>query len=772
MPGTTPEFLDRIRAALKPQYLLERPLGAGGMATVYLAHDVKHDRPVALKLLHPELGETLSATRFVREIRFAARLTHPNILPLIDSGEADGIPFYVMPYVEGESLRVRIDRGDPIPLSEALSLTGEVADALNYAHAAGIVHRDIKPDNILLLGSHAIVADFGIARAVSVATDDDTMTGVGITVGTPAYISPEQAAGEDSLDGRSDIYSLACVLFEIICGTPPFTGKNAQSIIARRFTEPAPRLSTRLEGISPSIDDAVARALSLDPDDRPTTAADFARLLKPSRSSLAVQTEEPRRVTPRGIAQMPQPTTAETRMPSVAVLPFANLTADPANEYLSDGITEEVINALSRLRTIRVAARTSSFAFKGKREDVRMIADRLGVASILDGSVRRAGSRIRVRTELIDARSGYEIWSDQMERELDDVFAMQDDIAHDIATALKATLLGGAYTHSTSVSGAVFETYLRGRFLLKKRVEADLEQAVKHFEDASRRDEQFALAQAGLADALFVLGVYGARRANDVMPLVRDAARRALEIDPSLAEAYSTLGAEQAVHEWNWAAAEDAFRRAIALDPQYPTAHQWYALNCLVPLKRFDEAIDSAENARLLDPLSPVLRASVGVVRHFAGDLEGAAADFRRALKLEPTFAMAHYFAGNVQRDLGHIDLSIAALEKAMEHSGPSKGSPEMIGSLAQTRAKGGDIERATALRDELRNTATTRHVSNCVLAQVDLALGDRASALDHLERAADEREPELIYLGVRQSYSALAGEPRFEALRERIGLA
>ena len=764
------DLFARIAAALAPTYALDRPVGAGGMAVVYLATDLKHDRRVALKLLHPDLAATVSASRFVREIRFAARLTHPHILPLLDSGEVEGIPYYVMPFVEGESLRVRLAREHTIPVAEAVTLTMEVADALNYAHAAGIVHRDIKPDNILILGAHAIVADFGIARAIRAASDDEEVTTVGLTVGTPAYVSPEQAAGDEHIDGRSDIYSLACVLFESIAGTPPFTGKSAQAVIAHRFTAAAPRLSALCGGLDPHLDVAIAAALEMDPDDRPATAADFSRALQVSqvRPARGAHGSGPAGSVAVTRAEVP---VREVKLPSIAVLPFANLSADPANEYFSDGITEEVINALSRLRTVRLAARSSSFAFKGKHEDVRIIAEKLGVTTILDGSVRRAGSRVRVRTELIDARSGYKLWSEQIERELDDVFQMQDEIAHAIASALKVTLLGGAYSHSTAVAGVVYETYLRGRFALRTRVESEVEQAVRFFSEAAAQDDQFALAPAGLADALLVLGVYGARPANEVMPLARDAARRALAINPSLAEAYTTLGAEQAVHEWNWAASEDAFRRAIALDPQYPTAHQWFAMNCLTPQRRFDEAIASAERARILDPASPVLRATTGVVRHLAGDHSGALADFERAIELDDTFAMSHYFLGNVYRDLGEWDRSVVAYESAIARSGVPGGTPEMEGGLAQSLAKRGHLNRARSVGDALRASASTRHVSHCVLAQVAISLGEIPNALSEIEHAFLDREPELIYLGVRPVYVALVGEPRYQEFCHRIGL-
>ncbi len=756
MPTESDSTTEQFARALAPRYRIERELGVGGTASVYLASDTKHDRQVAIKILHRDLLATVGAERFVREIRLAARLTHPNIVPLLDSGQAGESPFYVMPFIEGESVRGRLERDGRITVAEAVALVSEVADALEYAHAAGIVHRDIKPENILLLRGHAVVADFGIARALTHAAGGQ-ITSSGLVPGTPAYMSPEQAAGETDLDGRSDIYSLATVLFEMISGRTPFTAPTLQGLIGKRFVERAPRLSALSAGVAPHLDDAVAAALSLEQADRPSSALAFARAIADPR--------EQGRATPRTGTH---PVTSAP-IPSVAVLPFANLSAEADNEFLSDGITEEIMSTLSRLRTIRVAARASSFAFKDKRGDVRAIAEQLGVTNILDGSVRRSGARVRVTAQLVDAHTGFELWSDRIDRSVDDVFAIQDDIARAIANALSATLLrdsGGPAREG--VEGAVYELYLRGRFALNKRTERDLQTAAALFEEATRAQPSFALAHAGLADALLLLGVYGAEAPATVMPRAREAAERALALDPALGEAHATLGAVRALHDWDWSGATDAFRRAVALAPRYPTAWQWRAMNLLIPRGQPDEARAAIDRARTLDPLSMVIGTSVGVIYHLAGDAAGAVRTLQGAKELDPAFAMTYYFLGGALRDTGDLGGAEEAFRSAIARS---SGSPEMTAGLAQVLAKKGDGGGARALQRELAAQADTRHVSHCLLAQVHVALGELDAAERELDAAAAARDAELAFIGVRSAYAPLRGRKAFDALRARIGV-
>jgi len=768
--------MDSLRLALAPDYRLERVLGTGGSATVFLAEDLKHDRQVAIKVLHHELAATVGADRFIREIRVAARLTHPHIVPLLDSGRAGDAPYYVMPFIDGEALRARLDRGERVPLDEAIRLVTEIADALEYAHAAGIVHRDIKPENILLLREHAVVADFGIARALTRATEPATGTTTtgGMVLGTPAYMSPEQAVGESEIDGRSDVYSLAIVLFEMVSGTLPFSAPTMQGLIAKRFHEPAPRLSTLVPAIPVAVDDAVAAALALDPADRPAGALAFARLLAAGRDT-GTWTSTPLSAGAGGTRadavtiQRTLGIATNPALPSVAVLPLANLSADPENEFLSDGITEEIISTLSRLRTIRVAARASSFAFKDHRPSVQEVAERLGVTNVLDGSVRRAGNRVRVATQLVDASTGFPVWADRFDRAFDDVFAIQDEIASAVADALSATLLheSGPWTRE-AVAGAAYEHYLRGRYALNKRTEAELRSAARHFTEAAEEQPDYALAFAGLADALLLLGVYGAQAPGEVLPPAREATEKALALDPSLGESYATLGAVLALYDWDWSRAGDAFRRAVALSPRSPTVWQWRAMYHLLPQGHLDEARSAIDRARSLDPLSMAIATSVGVVYHLTGDSAGAVRALQRAIELDAAFPMTYYFLGGALRDVGDTTAAIDAFHKAIAKSG---GTPEMTAGLAQAHARAGEVDRARELQGELVAAAATRHVPHCLVAQVHAALGEIELAVAALERAAEAREPELVLLGVRPAYAPLRGHPRFDALRERVGV-
>jgi eukaryotic-like serine/threonine-protein kinase len=431
--------LTTLRTGLGESYRIERELGRGGMARVYLAHDLKHDRPVALKVLHSDLGAALGPARFLREIRTAARLQHPNILTVFDSGTAEPAPgdpegrpllWFSMPFIEGESLRDRLRREAPLPVDEAVAIAREVAEALEYAHGRDVLHRDIKPENILLFRGRALVADFGIARELS--QDDPAaearLTQIGLALGTPAYMSPEQAGGHEHLDARSDVYSLGCVLYEMLTGEPPFTGPTALAVIAKRFTDPVvPSPSRGGRSLPAELDRIVTRALAPAPADRIPSAAAFAAALRAG---------EPWSVRDRGPAEP-----RRGPPPSIAVLPFANLSPSPDNEYFADGMTDELINALAKVPGLHVVSRTSCFAFKGRPEDAREIGRRLQVGTVLEGSIRRAGPRLRVATQLINVADGFLLWSESFDREAEDVFAIQDEIARAISRALRGRLL-------------------------------------------------------------------------------------------------------------------------------------------------------------------------------------------------------------------------------------------------------------------------------------------------------------------------------------------
>jgi serine/threonine-protein kinase len=748
-----PTLLDRIAAAVQPAYRVQRELGRGGAATVFLAEDVKHGRQVALKVLDPRATGEMGHDRFLREIQIAARLTHPHILPVLDSGVAGGLPFYVMPFVQGETLRTLLDREGRLSLDTAIRLAREVADALDYAHAAGIVHRDVKPENILLLEQHAVLADFGIARGMR-AVDDENTTMVGMTIGTPAYMSPEQAVADSAVDGRSDQFSLAAVVYEMIAGAGPYAGLSPMAMIAQRFAGPPAGIRSRRPEVPVEIDAALVRGLSLEPEQRFASAGAFAAALSGSGPMAA----------PRGTAE-PGDT------PSIAVLPFVNASGDADMEFFSDGIADEIMSALAKLRRIRVAARSSCYAFRGKSEDARVIGERLGVGTILEGSVRRAGSRVRVSAQLVNADSGFQLWAEQYDRQLDDVFAIQDDIARAIVDTLHVHLLGEGerpIVVSTTRDPSAHEAYLRATHASRTRTEAGLRASVDLFREALGIDPNLVPAHVGLADSLSLLAIYGIASPREVMPSAKSAADEALRRDPTSAEAWVRLGSVQALYEHDWTAAEEAFRRAKALGPQLPSVYQRFALDVLAPRARFAEALEHIKAACDLDPLSPVMRTSEAMVRYFAGDHAAAKNAARSAARLDQYFAMADFFFGTIARDAGDTAAATEAFTRAIALTG---GTPEMIAGLAQTYARASRLAEAESLRDQLTASAAHRFVSPALFAQLDLALGRSDSALAWLAKAEREADPELVYLGVRPVYRVLRDAPEYQKLLGRIGL-
>ena len=751
-----------LQTGIADRYRLERELGRGGMARVYLARDLKHDRPVALKVLHPELSASLGPERFLREIRLAARLQHPNILPVHDSGEAGGLLWYSMPYVEGESLRERLQRDLQLPVEEAVAIAREVAEALSYAHGQDVLHRDIKPENILLSRAHALVADFGIARVLAPEDARDQasrLTETGIALGTPAYMSPEQASGTRRLDGRSDVYSLGCVLFEMLAGEPPFTGPTAQAIMAKRFTEPTP--STRRGGraVPALLDRLVARALAPVPADRFPSADALAA---------ALRSGEPWRVSSADAPALEA--AAAPTGPSIAVLPFANLSPDPENEYFADGITDELINALAKVSRLHVVSRTSAFAFKGRPEDAREIGRRLHVRTVLEGSVRRAGRRLRLSTQLINVADGFLLWSESFDRETEDLFAIQDEISRAIAGALQVRLLGRqqeALVRPPTDDLEAYELYLKGRHFWNRRTEQDLQRGLEYFEQALRRDPGFAAAYAGVADSWAILGFYSAVPPGEAFPNAKRAALQALACDPGLAEAHPALAYVAMYFEWDWPAAERAFRRAIELNPGYATAHQWYG-NFLAIVGRADESLAEFGRAAALDPLSALKAAALGWGCYYARLHEQAIRECRRGLELEPGNVIAHTWLGLAYQARGQHDQATAAFEEAVRLSSRDVSS---LGFLAHGYALARRTAEARELLEELAELSSRRYVSPYDIALVYLALDQPEDATAWLERGYGERDHQMAFLKVDPRLDPLRPRREFQDILGRLGL-
>lgn len=717
--------LERLRAALTESYIIDRELGRGGMATVYLAQDRKHDRTVALKVLHPDLAASLGAERFLREIKLVARLNHPHILPLFDSGEADMFLYYVMPYVEGESLRERLDREKQLPVDEAVHHAKSIASALDYAHRQRIIHRDVKPENVMLYEGEAMVMDFGIARAVSSASND-TITQAGMMVGTPAYVSPEQAAGEQGLSGQSDQYSLACVLYEMLAGERPFDGATAAAVMAKRFTETAKPLKVMRGTVPDHVERAVTKAMAIEPGARFTTTALFAQAL--GSQVLA---------TPSDTATIPQ--TVVSAAKSIAVLPFANMSADPESEYFTDGMAEELINALSKIQSLRVASRTSSFAFKGKNEDIGEIGRKLKVSTVLEGSVRKIGNKLRIGAQLVNVADGYQLWSEKFDREMEDVFAIQDEISQAIFNALRVMLSEGekkAIERDRSVNVQAYEYYLRGRQFIHQFSRKSLEYARQMFRRAIEIDPEYALAYAGLADSCSLLYMNcDARDSN--LSQGNAASQKALELGPDLAEAHVAAGLANSLSK-RFQDAEREFEHALRLDPKLFEAAYHYG-RARIAQGEF------AEGARLFERACALrtedFQAPIFLARCYKGMGMNAESEvaYRRALKL---------------------------IEERLELN-PDDARACQLGATAaskvgQREAAAEYAQRALAINPE---DALLLYNIACMYA----LLGESDAALDYLEKSIDKGYGQKNWVEHDSDLDSLRDLPRFKMIVETM---
>ncbi|OLD58985.1 MAG: hypothetical protein AUF60_07460 [Gemmatimonadetes bacterium 13_1_20CM_69_28] len=770
----------RLQAALVARYALDRELGHGGMATVYLAQDLKHGRPVAIKVLRPELAAALGAERFLREIEIAARLTHPHILPLHDSGEANGFLYYVMPYLEGESLRDRLNREPQLPVEEAVRIAREVASALSYAHSHDVVHRDIKPENILLSGGEAVVADFGIARAI-VAAGTEKLTDTGLAVGTPGYMSPEQATAEAHIDGRADTYALGCVLYEMLAGHPPFLGTTAQEVLARHTLDPVPPLRTIRRAVPPAVEHAVFKALAKSPADRFPSAAAFSEALTQTGAppSLTRQAARPAVFVAAGVAALVAGYVLLTRRPgssgdparSIAVLPFVNIGADPNNEPFSDGMSEELITALAKVEGLRVTARTSAFSFKGKEVDVREIGNKLNVGYVLEGSVRRAGPRLRVSAQLINATTGYHLWSDEYDRDAGDVFAVQDEITRAIVGALRLKLSGAAnaaLVKPATGNAEAHDLYLQGRYFFAKRDSTSLRKAQDYFERAIADDPSYALAYAGLSDAYSHRAVFGYVPPHDIHAKAKQAVLRALALDSTLVEAHTSLGFIELFLEWDWAAAGREFDRALALDARYPPAHlfrAWYFL----ATDRMTDAVGEVQAAVRLDPFSLVNNARLASMLYYARRYNEALAQSRRLLEMDSMFFQVRVELARAYLQLGQCDEALAAMKHAPEQA---SGAAYFGGVWGWINARCGHPAQALAELNRFRAEAREgRYVSHYSLAIIHAALGDSERAFAQLDSAYVEGTWAMFTLRVEPAFEAMRADPRFARLLKKVGL-
>ena len=751
-------------------YRIAHALGQGGMGEVYAAEDTKLNRRVALKVLPAAVSaDRHSRERLEREAQAIASLNHPNIVTVYSVEQDGDVLFLTMELVEGQTLAQVIPQG--VPLARLLQLAIPLADAVSAAHEQGVVHRDLKPLNVMVTPEGRVkVLDFGLAKVKETADagaaglSTRELTEDGRIVGTVAYMSPEQAEGW-AVDHRSDIFSLGLLLYELATGERPFKGDTNMSVLSSILRDTPASVTDLRPELPRELGRIVRRCMVKDPARRYQTALDVRNELEELKQAL-----DSGALTAAGAAGEQRPATpAVVPAKSVAVLPLANLSPDPENEYFADGMTEEIINALTQLTDLRVAARTSSFAFKGRSVDLADVGEKLKVATVVEGSVRKAGNRLRITAQLVNVADGYHLWSERYDRELDDVFAVQDEIATAIAKRLEVTL--GSSTDEPLVQAPTenleaYQLYLKGRHLWNKRG-AGLQAGLELFEQALQLDPNYALAQAGVADAYTLLAFYGFMRPADAMPRAKTAARRAVALAPDLAEAHAALAFISLTYDWDWQAAASGFARALDCNPNLVAAHYWRATYLWGIERRFDEAIAEARHATDLDPLAPHPVMQLGVSLLVARRHDEAILALRRAAELDATSFLASYYLGIAYRSRNRLAEAIGALETAASLSGRH---PWPMGQLCIAYAAAGRPTDAQALHDELAARSRREYVQPSGFAALYAQLGRIDEAFEHLERAVAERDPIVCYVNAWPDIDALRDDPRFHAIVRAVG--
>jgi serine/threonine-protein kinase len=732
-----------VKDGLAGRYSIQRELGRGGMAVVFLAQDLKHDRQVAVKVMLPDLAAAVGVPRFLREIQVAAKLQHPHIVPLHDSGNVEGLPYYVMPYVEGESLRARVGREGQLPMDEALRTIKEVADGLGYAHELGVVHRDIKPANVLLSRGHALIADFGIARAVSSA-GAETLTTAGASLGTPLYMSPEQAAGDPGVDHRADLYSLGCVLYELLAGETPFTGPNAQAIMAKHAVEPCPGVRTVRDTVPASIDAAIKRAMAKLPVDRFASAHAFVEALDA------------------------EPANAIPERKSIVVLPFENLSPDPEQGYFSDGLTEELIADLSKVRALRVISRTSAMLLKGSEKDVPTIARELNVRYVLEGSVRQAGDSLRITAQLIDGATDVHLWAEKYTGTLEDVFDLQEQLSRRIVEGLKVTLAPDEDRHLASrdiPDVEAYALYLHARQEFLRMTETSFNHAEQLVERALTRTGPNALLLTTAAEIAFGQHDMGMRPTAETLDRGDALATRALELNPDLAEAHMAKG----LIAWRRFDAPATVRHllsAVELDPGNAMA-AWAAGYVLAEVGRTDEAREHGDRARALDPLFWPASFGSCIADLFDGRSDSAMEKMTAMHAISGDNPAANLWKGLLLIYSGRFS---EASETLANVAAVDAGAFSTTAAFLHAWATGNSEGMYAVLSEPSKAQVVAMDKEFSWMAAAGFAsVGDTNEALDWLSRTIDMGFVNHHFFSQHDPHlSKLGGDPRFDALMER----
>ncbi len=804
-------LVEQLTAALGPGHTIERELGGGGMSRVFVAFDEALQRRVAVKVIPEHLAAAVSVDRFKREILMSASLQHPHIVGVLSAGEAAGLPFFVMPYVEGESLGTRLARTGALSVRETVSILKDVLRALAYAHERGVVHRDIKPHNILLAAGAATVTDFGVAKAISSAqrnsgAPDGTLTGTGMSLGTPLYMAPEQAAADPDVDHRADIYAFGITAYEMLLGHPPFAGLAPRALLAARMTQAPPAITFERPDCPPALNDLILNCLKSEPSHRPNSAAEVLAALDepgimsgayaapPRRPSLGKLTRDWRAVAAAvvvlvamgsasyairqpGAAAPDTVVASKAATPSaasIAVMPLVSIGADSGNAYLADGITNELAAALGRIPNVQVVSPGRAAAMLASGRLPSDIGKALNVSLQLEGTVQREGKRLRVTARLVSVSDGVMKWSDMYERDATDLLTVQEELARAITDAVGGAMgsnvsLAGVATRADSgrhTSSDAYDFYLRGRFQLSRRSAESLKSAIGYFRQAIANDPKLAPAYSGLADAQGLLPLYSNAATTSTLTDALKSADRAVALDSTLAEAWASRGALQK-RVWKWQEAERDLKRAVSLNPRYATAHQWLGELYLL-LGRNAEATRELQDAAQLDPASPVIAGSLGVSLALQGRSAEALTTSERAVSYDSTLMISRFMLGATRLYLHQTTKAIEPLEAAVKIDPTSRLALGVLGFAYGTSGDSAAARRVRARIEAMPDAPGT----DVALARIALALGDQGEAMTRLEKAAKAQDPFFATEpALTPIFDLLRRNPRFIALLRAVGL-